>query len=164
MRQLDAMAVQRPRSLWSWFPWFIAAALGAVIAVNSYMVYAALSTFPGNAGSDGFDLSNHYNTIIARMKQQALLGWTLQAQVDAEGHPVVVLLDRTGVALADAEITATAQRPLGDRHSRPEHFSEVSPGHYLGDAALDEQGQWDLELWATAGAKEFTTTRRVVRQ
>ena len=51
--------VRRPgrANLWPYFPWFIAGAMGVVIAVNSYMAYSALSTFPGNAGSDGFDLS-----------------------------------------------------------------------------------------------------------
>jgi len=164
MRQADGTAARAPRNLWVRFPWFIAAAMAVVIAVNCYMAWSALHTFPGNAGSDGFDLSNRYDSIIARVKQQALLGWTLQAQVDGGGHAVVVLRDRSGADLAGAEIEVIAQRPLGERHARTLRFTEVSPGHYLSDAALDEKGQWELELWATEGGKEFTTTRRVIVQ
>lgn len=40
------------RSLWRFFPWFIAGALGFVIAVNVVMVTIALRTFPGVAEVD----------------------------------------------------------------------------------------------------------------
>jgi nitrogen fixation protein FixH len=162
MRRHNDMAARRFPNLWPFFPWFIAAAMGVVIAINCYMAYSALHTFPGNAGSDGFDLSNHYNAIIERMKQQSGLGWAVQADVDQAGHPVVVLTDRSDAALAGAEIEATAQRPLGDRRTRQVHFTEVSPGHYHGDVTLDEQGQWELEIWANVDGKEFSSTRRVM--
>jgi nitrogen fixation protein FixH len=158
------MAARPSRSLWLLFPWFIAAAMSVVIAVNCFMAWSALHTFPGNAGSDGFDLSNRYNAIIQRMKQEAGLGWGVAAQVDQAGHPVVVLTDRSGTALAGAEIEATAQRPLGDRHLRQVRFVEVTAGHYRGDVALDEKGQWQLEIWAIADGQEFSTTRRIMAQ
>ena len=161
MRRHNGMAARRSRNLWLFFPWFIAAAMGMVIAINCFMAYAALHTFPGTAGSDGFDLSNHYNAIIERMKQEAGLGWAVQAEVDQVGRPVVVLSNRSGTALAGAEIEATVQRPLGDRHLQQVRFTEVSPGRYRGDAALDERGQWELEIWATADGQEFSTTRRI---
>ena len=50
---------------WRWFPWAIALSLLVVVAVNGGMVWAALRTFPGVAGTDGFDLSNHYNRVLA---------------------------------------------------------------------------------------------------
>lgn len=162
MQARDGKAAPPSRNLWPFFPWFIAAAMGVVIVVNSFMAYSALSTFPGTAGGDGFDLSNNYNAILARMKQEVALGWTVRAEVDKAGHPVVVLTDRSGNVLAGVAIEATAQRPLGDQHTTNVRFSEVSPGRYLGAAVLDEKGQWDLEVSATAGGHEFMTTRRLV--
>jgi nitrogen fixation protein FixH len=159
MQQRNEMA---SRNLWPYFPWFIAAAMGAVIAVNCFMAYSALHTFPGNAGTDGFDLSNHYNAIIERVRQEAGLGWAVQAKVDEAGHPVILLADRSARPLAGAEIEATAQRPLGDRHLRQVRFVEVSPGQYRGDAALDEKGQWELEIWVNADGQEYGTTRRIL--
>jgi nitrogen fixation protein FixH len=136
--------------------------MGVVVAVNGFMAYSALHTFPGNAGSDGFDLSNRYNVIIERMKREAGLGWAVQAEADPAGRPIVVILDRSGAALAGVEVEATVQRPLGDRHTRQVRFTEVSAGHYRGDVALDENGQWELQIWATAGGQELSTSRRIV--
>lgn len=163
MRQNNGGATARPsRNLWLFFPWFIAGGMGVVIAINCFMAWSALHTFPGNAGSDGFDLSNRYDAIIERMKQEAGLGWTVQAEVDQADHPVVVLTDRSGVPLVGAQIEATVQRPLGDRHTRQVQFTEVSEGHYLGDVALDEKGQWELEIWTTDNGQQFNATRRIM--
>ena len=162
IRLHNGMSPRPSRNLWQFFPWFIAAAMSVVIAINCFMAWSALHTFPGNAGSDGFDLSNHYNSIIERVKLEAGLGWAVRAEVDQTGHPVIVLTDRSGAALVGAEVEATAERPLGDRHARQVHFTEVSAGHYLGDVALDEKGQWELEIWAIADGKEFSSTRRIM--
>jgi nitrogen fixation protein FixH len=156
------MAAPPSRNLWPFFPWFVAAAMSVVIGVNVFMAYSALHTFPGNAGSDGFDLSNHYDAILDRVKQQAALGWAVRAEVDAAGHPVVVLTDRSGGALAGAGIAATAERPLGDPRTKDIRFSEIAPGRYVGGVTLDEKGQWDLELSTTAGGHELSTTRRIM--
>ena len=79
----------------------------------SGMVYAALHSFPGKAGDEGFDLSNHYNAVLDRVQREAALGWTVQARTDAAGRPVVTLTDRDGAPLRGASVAASAQRPLG---------------------------------------------------
>ena len=96
------------------------------------------------------------------MKREAALGWAVRTEVDQAGHPVIVLTDRSGDALAGAAVEATAERPVGDRHTTAVRFSEVAPGRYLGAAVLDEKGQWELQLSATSGGQEFSTTRRLV--
>jgi len=148
--------------MWRFFPWFIAGGMAIVVAVNFGMAYTALHTFPGNAGGDGFDLSNHYDVILERMRQQAALGWDARAEVDPAGRPIVVLTDRSGGVVAGAGIEATAQRPLGDPRVTDVRFSEIAPGRYVSATVLDEKGQWDLQLSATAGGHEFSTTRRLV--
>src|ERR1039457_524351 len=76
------------RSAWRWFPLWVALSLLVVIIVNGGMMWAALSTFPGAAGSDGFDLSNNYDKVLDRVAQQQALGWTVQASVAADAHPL----------------------------------------------------------------------------
>lgn len=149
-------------SHWRLFPWAIAAAMGLVIAVNGGMVYAALHSFPGSAGSDGFDLSNHYDQVIDRAQQQAALGWSVQAAVDADRRPVLQLHDRAGAPLTGAAVRAIAERPLGPSHVATLTFRETAPGRYLGDASLDEPGQWDVQLTASALNHEVATTRRIL--
>jgi nitrogen fixation protein FixH len=151
-------------SSWRWFPWALVGGLGVVIAVNIAMVSFALHTFPGQAGSDGFDLSNHYDRVLDNAQRQAALGWTLQAAPDAAGRPVVTLTDRAGAPLLEASITAVAERPLGPAETARLAFHDAGAGRYVADAALALPGQWDLTLTATAHGHVIAATRRVVVQ
>ena len=159
MRTRDEAEAKSP---WRHYPWFLTGAMTVVVAVNFGMAYTALHTFPGIPGGDGFDLSNHYNGVLERVRREAALGWTARAEADPAGHPVVLLTDRSGAALSGAGIEAIAERPLGDPRTRDVRFSEVAPGRYLGAGVLDEKGQWELRLSATAGGHEFIATRRIV--
>ena len=162
MRLQDGRRALPARSDWRFFPWWVAGAMTVVIAVNVYMVYSALHTFPGQAGRDGFDLSNRYDTVIDRVKQQAALGWTVRAAVDGAGHPVLVLTDAKGAPLTDAKIDAVAERPLGDSQTTRVAFRAVGSGRYAGDVVLPAPGQWDLMLTASAEGHDVTTTRRII--
>lgn len=163
MRLQDGMRAREPqRSAWRFFPAAIIGGMLVVVGVNGGMIYAALHTFPGKAGTDGFDLSNHYNTVIAARERQNALGWTLQVDADASRHPVLVLADRTGAPLADATLTAVAERPVGAAQTTRMAFQQVAPGSYVGDAPLVAPGQWDLSLTATAGGHEVVVTRRIL--
>jgi nitrogen fixation protein FixH len=162
MRSRDGVVESQPRNIWRFFPWFIATGMTVVIAVNGFMAYTALHTFPGIPGNDGFDLSNHYNAVLDRVAREAALGWDVRAEIDAAGRPVVLLTDKSGAALSGAGIEATAQRPLGEPRTTSERFSEIAPGRYVGTGVLEEKGQWELQLSATAGGHEFSATRRLV--
>jgi nitrogen fixation protein FixH len=150
------------RSAWRFFPWAICAALLAVIAVNIGMVYAALHTFPGQAGKDGFDLSNHYDAVIDHMQQQAALGWTLGAETDGAGRTVLTLADKQGRPLSGARINGSAERPLGEPATTAMAFQEQTPGSYLGTSSLKLAGQWDLSVVVDLEGSEFITTRRLI--
>jgi nitrogen fixation protein FixH len=154
-------APEKP-SRWRLFPWAIAAAMGVVIAVNVGMVYAAMHTFPGQAGGNGFDLSNRYDQVIARVQRQAALGWSVRVETDAQRHPVLLLRGPDGAPLTGAAVQATAERPLGPQHSTALAFRETARGRYVADGVLAEPGQWDLLLSASAQGHDFTTTRRIV--
>ena len=150
------------RSNWRLFPWAIAAAMGLVIAVNGGMIYAALHSFPGSAGSYGFALSNHYNQVIDRAQQQAGLGWSVRAVIDGDRRPVLQLRDRAGAPLTGATVHAVAERPLGPSHGAAMTFRETPPGRYVADASLDEPGQWDVQVTASALHHEVAATRRIM--
>jgi nitrogen fixation protein FixH len=150
------------RSPWRFFPLGVAAALGLVVAVNVGMAWTALSTFPGNSGGDGFDLSNNYNSVLARAERQTELGWAARADIDAQGRPIVVMTGHSGDPLTGAAITGIARRVLGDEHAIEIQFRETNPGYYLGDRVVDEKGQWRLDLSATEGGRDFAVTRRIV--
>jgi nitrogen fixation protein FixH len=151
------------RTAWRFYPWIIAAGMSVVVAVNIGMISFALYTFPGKApGGEGFDLSNRYNAVIVRAQDQAALGWTIGANSDRLGHPLLDLTDPGHAPLAHARITATADRPVGAALTTLVTFAETTPGHYVGDVSLPVQGQWELLLTASVGGHNVTATRRIV--
>ena len=150
------------RSLWRFFPIGVIAAIGVVVAVNGGMVYLALYGFPGQAGSEDFALSNHYDAVLERAQREAALGWTLAAQADETGRPVVMLFGSDRTPLRGASVAGYAARPVGSPQSRRLVFSEKSAGRYVADVVLPQAGQWDLTLSASAEGHDLAATRRVV--
>lgn len=152
-----------PRSAWDWFPWAITLALVVVIAINGGMVWIAVNTFPGVAGTDGYDLSNDYNRVLTAEARQKALGWQLRARLDPANHTVVRLVDRTGAPLPGARLTATAERPIGPKDTRTLAFQEVAPGRYIATKTLP-MGRWDVLVDARADGHLFTSTAQVVAE
>jgi nitrogen fixation protein FixH len=150
------------RSLWRLFPLAVVVAMGVVVAVNGGLVYAALHSFPGKTGDEGFALSNHYDAVLDEAQREAALGWTLQARADDVGHPVVTLTERDGSPLRGATVTASAERPLGAQQTRRLVFRESAAGRYVGDVALAPAGQWDRTGSASTGVHDMAVTRRVI--
>jgi nitrogen fixation protein FixH len=149
-------------SAWRFFPWAVIGGLGIVVLVNAGMVFAALHSFPGQAGSEDFALSNHYDAVLDREARDAALGWTVTAVADDSGRPLVMLTQRDSTPLRGASVAASAERPIGAPQPRTLGFRETTPGHYLADAALPVFGQWELTLSASVGGSAMTITRRVV--
>ena len=164
MSYIDIVPSRPPqqRSAWRWFPWWLAGAMAMVFAVNGYMIFAALETFPGVAGRDGFDLSNSYDRVLDVAAREAALGWKLDARAGAAGHASITLTDRAGAALQGAQVTARAERPLGPRMDLPITFRDAGQGRYEAQQVLPEKGQWDLLLSATVEDRSTSATRRVV--
>ena len=164
MSHIERVPLPEPvrRSPWLLFPWAVAAGMLVVVAVNVGMVYAALTSFPGKAGEEGFELSNHYDAVLARAERQASLGWTIATRVDPPSRLVVTLNGRGGVPLTGAAITATAERPLGAAQTRRLVFRELGGGRYVADMALPLPGQWDVTLAASAQGHDVAATRRIV--
>jgi nitrogen fixation protein FixH len=150
------------RSLWRFFPLAIVAGLGIVVVVNAGMVYAALHSFPGQAGNEGFQLSNHYDAVLEREQREAALGWTVVVRTDTAGRPEVRLSDRDGAPLRGASVAASAERPLGAPETRSLNFRESDSGHYVADTALPTAGQWEVTLSASFGGHDIAATRRVI--
>jgi nitrogen fixation protein FixH len=163
MSYIDWNPPRSGRSLWRFFPLAVIGAMSLVVAVNAGLIYAALHSFPGKTGGDeGFALSNDYNSVLDRVQREAALGWTIQAQSDEAGRPVVILADRDGSPLRGASVAASAERPLGELGTRALVFHETAAGRYVADTALVVPGQWDLTLSASTGVHDMAATRRII--
>jgi nitrogen fixation protein FixH len=149
------------RTGYRWFPYWLIAGMMVAFLVNAYMVYAAVQSFPGVAGQDGFDLSKRYDDVIAVAAKQAALGWQIEARADDAGHPVLQVTDRSGAPLSGTAIAAEAVRPLGPAERSSLAFHAVDSEHFQADDVLTP-GQWDVLMTVTSGDSRFTATRRLV--
>ena len=148
-------------SAWRFFPWAVAAAIAVVIAVNSGLIWMAVRSFPGNAGSNGFAESNAYDRVLDAAAREARLGWTLRATLD-RGRPVVALTRPDGTPVEGVPVSAVAERPVGPPERTELGFQPLGGGRYLADAALPGPGQWELMLSAGQGGEGMHATRRLV--
>ena len=146
---------------WRWFPGGLIAVMSLVFMVNFYMIYAATSTFPGDAGKDGFDLSNNYDRVLATAATQAALGWRVEALLDTAHHPVLRLSGSDGAPMANALIDARAERPVGPTEVTALRFAQAEGGAWVADSSLDH-GQWDVLLTVHTGDRSLSATRRLV--
>jgi nitrogen fixation protein FixH len=134
--------------------------MACVFVVNGWMVFAALHSFPGTAGDDGFDLSNRYGRVLEAAAMQTSLGWQLDTTLD--GSRLVLQLTRsTGEPLGDAEIEARALRPVGPEENTPLPFRSIAPGRYETAVSL-ASGQWDILVTVRAEGQHYSATRRVI--
>ena len=133
-----------PRTAWRFFPYFIIAGLGLVVAVNIGMAVLAHRSAPGLAVQGSFATSNAYGRIQEESRRQVSLGWSLD------------------VGLKDGRLRATATRPVGDGTTLALEMLEVEPGKFRSDIALPGQGQWDVLFVASSEGRNFRHTRRIL--
>ncbi len=153
-------------SSYRWFPWGIAGAMAAVIAVNLALTYFAISSSTGLVTKHPFDEGNGYNAILAAAARGDALGWQgkLAVAPDKAG-PITItatLTDRDKALLAGLAVTAHIERPVEPVPPTTLTLTEVSPGHYAAAAAFDRVGQWDVRIVARRGDDLYEFSERVV--
>jgi nitrogen fixation protein FixH len=159
--RVDRNDEQMNTTVWRWFPLGLFAVMGFVFAVNGYMVYTALSSFPGIAGTDGFDLSNGYGRVLQAAALQSALGWRIESGLDETRHPLLHLTDQTGTPLRPDALEAHAERPVGPAETTVLNFQPLGQGRFQSEQTLFS-GQWDVMVTVHAGGQTDSTTRRVI--
>jgi nitrogen fixation protein FixH len=150
-------------SAWRYMPAAIGGWLVLVAAVNATMVYDALHSFPGEAGGNAFDISNHYDAVLQAAEREAQLGWTVTAKTE-RGQVLVQLFSAGGTNLAGASLQGLARRPVGPEQRTALNFHPAGSGVFAADAPLPGAGRWDLSLTAIASGHTLHVTRRVTVQ
>lgn len=156
---MNAARPARFLSDWRWFPFALVGLLLAVFAVNAFMVYSAVTTFPGQAGQDGFDLSNAYGRVLEMSARQSALGWRVEVQAGPDGHALLRATDRDGVPLPGVVIEARAMRPLGPKQETALTLRPDGRGRLVSEQALSA-GRWTLFV-TVQGDETFSTTSQL---
>lgn len=121
-----------------------AGAFGLIIAVNGFMAWSAISTFPGLEVQNSYVASQGFNDRLARQRG---LGWNVRVEV-AAGELRVHITDPDGTPAAVAGLSATLGRATHTRDDLTPAF-HYAQGSFRAPVTL-ATGNWNLRLVATA--------------
>jgi nitrogen fixation protein FixH len=118
---------------------------GTIIAVNLFMAFSAVSTFPGMEVDSSYADSQTFDD---RRYAQEALGWNASIEIPGDGTLVLHLVDAEGQPVAPADLTALLTRPTNREEDQLLQLSRVN-GTFVAPAMLGD-GQWRLRLTGTA--------------
>jgi len=117
-----------------------------IIAVNLLMASIAVGSFHGTVVDNSYVASQRYNGWLKRAAASKALGWQAVPHLRADGRVVI----ETMAVPETARITATAERPLGERADTPLTFTPQGRGQWVSGASL-APGRWQIRLAIRAG-------------
>ena len=125
----------------------------AIVVVDGFMIYKAVSTFGGLETTDAYRKGLNYNDRIERQAAQSASGWSDTVSVVGEPAKLrVVLQGRDKEAVAGQALKVRVGRPATNRYDMNLDLIETAPGLYeapLGDLA---GGAWIVDVGAFNGS------------
>ena len=139
---------------------------GVVLLTNTVFIYLALDTFSGLSTEDAYRRGLEYNETLEARAEQRALGWSglvsYEERDGAAGLLTAVLTDRTGMPLADLQVSGQVRRPTHEGHDLEVTLVQSGAGTYTSEIELPLRGQWDVRLVAVSpGGKRFEMERRI---
>lgn len=129
-----------------------AGGFATVIAVNLTMATMAVGSFHGTVVDNSYVASQNYNGWLKQAAASRALGWTAVPLRRADGR---VALATKGVP-SGAILTATAERPLGQRQETELAFTSSGDGIWVSDQPL-APGRWHLRIAIRAEGKAWAS-------
>jgi nitrogen fixation protein FixH len=124
---------------------------GVIIAVNLFMAFQAVSTFPGLEVSSSYADSQTFD--VRRAAQEAL-GWEASVTA-AEGQVILTLVDAEGRPVYPAELEVLLTRPTTQTDDQLLALTRGPNGTLTAPAELAE-GRWRLRMTGTSrGGTEY---------
>jgi nitrogen fixation protein FixH len=123
---------------------FTVGAFGIIIAVNLFMAWKAVSTFPGLEVENSYVASQEFDS---RRDAQEKLGWTVEHRYE-NGRVRLAIADTAGVPVEVGSLDVLIGRATETREDVRPVFTFVD-GAYEAEAALG-RGNWIVMLKAVA--------------
>lgn len=120
-----------------------------VTAVDSIMIYLAVSTFGGLDEADGYRKGLKYNQRIEAEAIQSKLGWTDKIAVSESGDKLVVTItSHDATPVEGLSVTAKVERPATNIYDRTLTLQDVGGGRYETSIADLLKGGWTVDVKA----------------
>lgn len=132
--------------------YILIATFGVVFAVNGYMIYRAIGSFPGLATESSFRDSQRFNSEIAAAQAQVDRGWHVVADATHTGDDAVTIVltarDRDDKPLTGVTFAARLEHPADRHHDKHVELSPVAGAsdRYEGHLAAVTPGKWGLVI------------------
>jgi nitrogen fixation protein FixH len=138
---------------------------GVIVAVDSFMIYRAVSTFGGLETQDAYKKGLAYNQRISRDAEQERAGWKDTVEIGGvPQHLRIALRDHAGAPITGKRLAAKIGRPATDRFDVTLDFAETAAGLYEAALPVVAEGSWIVDLSAYNGTAEepaYEARRRV---
>lgn len=122
---------------------------GVIIAVDSVMMYQAISTFGGIETADSYRKGVAYNQRIAQDAAQDALGWKQDVTLDAStGTIAVTLTDRNGKGVEGLAISVILGRPATDAFDTSSDLIDRGNGRHEAAVPNLQSGTWVVAVSA----------------
>lgn len=142
---------------------------GIVFAVNTLMVWRALSTFDGVEVEGAYQKGRAYNHLLEQMETQKALGWksTIETELLAgEGYETLLHIrfeTVDGAPLQGLAVEGEFWRPVTQGEDKKAMLTETAPGLYTAHFNLTHAGNWLVRIAAEGPKGEtFVEEQRVI--
>lgn len=122
---------------------------GVVGGVNAVMLKMALATMPGLDARNGYDVSQRYNSEIARAHAQDERGLKVEATVTRSGEGarlVVVLRDQANGVVEGAIVSARLEHPALRTRDIAVELADITSGRYAARVPAIANGGWTVVI------------------
>ena len=117
------------------------AGFGTIIAVNLFMAFQAVSTFPGVEVEKSYAHSQTFND---RREAQLALGWDVDVRVE-EGRLLLDISDETGAVVRPAELRGLFGVVTHKRQDQQLQWQTTRTG-YAAPIHAEQNGNWLLKI------------------
>jgi nitrogen fixation protein FixH len=129
--------------------WMIVVFFLLVIGVDTFFIFRAVATFPGEQVQNSYVLGLDYNRELESRRRQAELGWTAEAGIRAEDGSVLVvrLADEAQAPVGGLDVSA-AYHVMGSGSEQAVQLAELRPGEYRAPLQISPNSRIELNITA----------------
>lgn len=135
---------------------------GIIAAVNAYMIWLAVGSFPGEKQEKSYMQGLQYNAVLEQRAAQEALGWEMilldGRDVNRDGGELrVQLLNRGKIAVRGLDVTADIGRAVSDEQDVQLVLTEEQDGTYTAPLGTLPPGRWLCQITAVQADGTYFT-------